>query len=98
MIGGTRLPLPGQEVLGFEVEHVSVRLALLALAVHSFLGVLHHLLGLLGHLRKGKTGRRQLKVEINEIILQRQQLWAKILLSCDRTDTGSKKDPRDSSE
>lgn len=66
MIGGTRLPLPGQEVLGFEVEHVSVRLSLLALAVHSFLGVLHHLLGLLRHLRKGKqTGRRQLKVEIN---------------------------------
>lgn len=50
-IVGARLPLAGQEVFGFEVEHVSVRLSLLAMAVHVFLGVLHHLLCLLCHLR-----------------------------------------------
>lgn len=50
-ISGARLPLPGQEVFGFEVKHVSVCLSLLALAVHVFLGVLHHLLCLLCHLK-----------------------------------------------
>lgn len=45
-----RLPLAGQEVFGFKVKHMSVCLSLLALAVHSFLGVLHHGLCLLYHL------------------------------------------------
>lgn len=49
-ISGARLPLPCQEVFGFEVKHVSVCLSLLALAVHAFLRLLHHLLCLLCHL------------------------------------------------
>lgn len=49
-ISGARLPLSSQEMFGFEVKHVSVRLSLFALAVHAFLGVLHHLLRLLYHL------------------------------------------------
>lgn len=51
VIGGARLPLPGQQVFGFEVKHMSVCLSLLALAVHASLRVLHHLLRLLYHLR-----------------------------------------------
>lgn len=50
-ISGAWLPLPDQEMFGFEVKHVSVGLSLPALAVHAFLGVLHHLLRLLYHLR-----------------------------------------------
>ncbi len=57
-IGGARLPLPGQEVFGFEVKHVSVCLSLLALAVHVFLGVLHHLLRLLCHLKNKQRRKR----------------------------------------
>lgn len=48
---GAWLPLPDQQMFGFEVKHVSVRLSLPALAVHAFLGVLHHLLCFLYHLR-----------------------------------------------
>lgn len=54
-ICGARLPLPSQEVFGFEVKHVSVCLSLLALAVHVFLGFLHHLLRLLRHLMNKRT-------------------------------------------
>lgn len=54
-ICGARLPLPSQEVFGFEVKHVSVCLSLLALAVHVFLRFLHHLLRLLRHLMNKRT-------------------------------------------
>lgn len=57
-VGGARLPLPSQEVFGFEVKHVSVCLSLLALAIHVFLGVLHHLLCLLCHLRNKQRWHR----------------------------------------
>lgn len=49
--GGARLPLPGQEMFGFEVKHVSISFALLTLAVHAFLGVFHDLLCLPYHLK-----------------------------------------------
>ena len=49
---GARLPLARQQVFGFEVEDVTVGLALPALTVHVLLRVLHHELGLLYHLRK----------------------------------------------
>lgn len=55
VIVGARLPLPRQEVFGFEVKHVTVGLSLLAIAVHASLRVLHHLLCLLHHLRNKRT-------------------------------------------
>jgi len=57
VVVGAGRPLPGEEMFGHEVEHVPVGLALLALAVHVSLGVLHHLLHLLRHLRN--NGRRR---------------------------------------
>lgn len=54
VVGCARLPLAGQQVFGLEVEHVSVRLSLFALAVHVPLGVLHHLLRLFHHLAQEK--------------------------------------------
>lgn len=58
-IVGAGLPLPGQEVFGFEVKHVSVCLSLLALAVHVSLGVLHHVLCLPRHLRNKQKRWRE---------------------------------------
>lgn len=54
VIVGARLPLPRQQMFGFEVVHVSVRLALPALTVHVLLWWLHHFLCLLHHLREKK--------------------------------------------
>lgn len=55
VIVGARLPLPRQQMFGFEVVHVSVRLTLPALTVHVLLWWLHHFLCLLHHLRGKKT-------------------------------------------
>lgn len=49
---GARLPLPGQEMFGFEVKHVSIGFSLLSLTVYTFLRVFHDLLGLLCHLKE----------------------------------------------
>lgn len=52
MAVGARLPLPGQEMFGFEVKHVSIGFSLLSLTVYTFLRVFHDLLGLPCHLKE----------------------------------------------
>lgn len=73
VVGGAWLPLPGQEVFGFEVEHVPVGFSLLALAVHVLLGVLHHLLGLLHHLTGENT-------KLLTFLHQKELLWGPLLI------------------
>lgn len=49
---GARLPLPGQEMFGFEVKHVAIGFSLLTLTVYTFLRVFHDGLRLLYHLKE----------------------------------------------
>lgn len=49
---GAGLPLPGQEMFGFEVKDVSIGFSLLSLAVYTLLRVFHDPLGLLCHLKE----------------------------------------------
>lgn len=71
-VSGAWLPLAGQQVFGFEVKHVSVCFSLLALAVHSSLGVLHDFLCLLRHLRKKRDKHTHVKHRNSNLCLNRE--------------------------
>lgn len=77
---GARLPLPGQQMFGFEVKHVAIGFSLLTLTVHTFLRVFHDRLNLPCHL-KDKEISSDLKMSTISGVRTSEMRWSRTFAS-----------------